>query len=484
MKLIKTIRGQLTIYFVLVFGVMLCVFSIILYNVFGNQNRDDLDKSMELLAGAINDEMQSDSIKPLILHEANEIFIPFTPSGQLFVELLDASGNVVLKSPQFKDQDLNLERQWLETALNGNHIFKTITRDITNNTGDSYGTRILLYQASYDLNKFIIVIGVPLSNLEGALFKFRLLLFITVPLTLLLSSVLGWIFSKKAYAPVNDIINKSNSITANNLDTRLPVSESGDEISKLSETLNNMMERLQKSFAVLKQFTSDASHELRTPLTILKGEIEVALNKERQVCEYEAILKNNLEEVERLQKIADGLLTLSQLESGKTPEYHETINLNELLTDAVTKINNLAVKKNIKVVLMFSETKDNNYKQILVNGEYSKLLNVFINLLDNSIKYSMPDREIICTEDLNSAEKTVSVSIKDNGYGIPPEKLENIFDRFYRADLSRARDDRNSIGLGLSIVKSVIEAHNGKITVTSIPGEGTTFTVILPYFSE
>ncbi|MBK8551953.1 MAG: HAMP domain-containing protein [Ignavibacteria bacterium] len=481
MKLFKTVRGQLSFYFVLVFGITLCIFSAVLYSVFARQNRAEFDKAMITFAKTISEEMQQGGFQSGTSKDITESFVPFSTPKQQYLEIRDELSQPVFKLREF---DLPLNHDLFNESLNGNPIFETVYDDAENKFWDSYGVRILLYPVSYKSEKNVIVIAVSLSNLESTLFKFRLILYIAIPLTLLLSSILGWVFSGKAYAPVSELIKNSNRITANNLDTRLPVSDSGDEISKLAATLNSMMERLQRSFLVLKQFTSDASHELRTPLTILKGEIEVALNKERTAEEYERILKDNLDEVERLQMIVDGLLTLSRLESGKKPQYSERVNLDELLIEAVSKISYMAGMKNIKIILKFNEENNDEYKQLFVRGDLSMLLNVFMNLLENAVKYSNPDSEIICSEIFIPSENTIHISIQDNGIGISPEDLDKVFDRFYRADHSRTRDGRHGIGLGLSIAKSVIEAHNGNVSVKSNPGSGTVFTVILPGISE
>ncbi len=474
-KLFTTVRGQLTLFFVFIFGLTLCVFSIVLYNVFAAQSRNELDKAMVILAKSLDAEIQSDSISSDLLNEVEETFIPYTTPKQQFVEILNEEGNVIFKS--IHGEDLHFDQDWLSRASEGKQVFHTYK---ASDDGSPYGMRILLYPVTGNSKKFIIAVGIPLANLESALFKFRMILFISIPLLLLFASVFGWTFSKRAYAPVRVLIGNMNSITANNLEKRLPVSNSGDEISILAATLNSLIERLQKSFLVLKQFTSDASHELRTPLTILKGEIEVALAKGRSSDEYEKVLKNNLEEVERLQKIIDGLLMLSQMESGKIYIYKDKIDLSDLLVEAVSKINGLARKKHIRIILNLNNSPEKGRGKILVNGEYSKLLNVFLNLLDNAIKYSDPNSEINCTESADRAQNTVIISIEDCGSGIAAENLENIFARFYRTDLSRTRNDTNGVGLGLAITKAVVEAHGGKILVSSNENIGTTFTVFLP----
>jgi len=463
-----------------ILALILCAFSLVLYNIFANQSRDELDKAMLILAGSINNEISNEGIQQDLFDEITETYLPFSTRKQQSVEILNDSGKSILKSQTELNYNLTIEKEWVQESLKGKQIFENleILSDEQISTPSKF--RILLYPINYNSKNFLIVLAVPLSNLELTLYKFRIILLISIPVFLILSTIFGWILSKRAYAPVNELIKNAKTITASNLERRLPVNNNGDEISELTNTLNGMISRLQISFQTLKQFTSDASHELRTPLTILKGEIDVALQKRRTVTEYESVLKNNLEETERLQKIVDGLLSLSQIESGKIIISRDDVSLKEVLTEAVSKINMIAKKKNISIILNLD---DNQYSSVetVVKGDKILLLNVFLNLLDNSIKYSHPDSSIICSEIIDSEKKEVSISIKDSGMGISPENFESIFERFSRADLSRTRNVNAGAGLGLAIAKAVVESHNGKISVTSIPDHGSTFIVSLPY---
>lgn len=450
--------------------------------MFATQSRNQVDKAIIILAGSIKEEVTNEGIQQDLFDEFQETYVPFSNPKQQFIELIDDSGNTILKSKSGFNNIHFLEKEWIETALKGKQFFLNTEASAKDQELSQSEFRILFYPISYDSKTFVIIIGIPLTNLESILSKFRIILLISIPIFLILSTVFGWILSKRAYAPVNELIKNAETITASNLENRLPVNDSGDEISELTKTLNGMIARLQNSFETLKQFTSDASHELRTPLTILKGEIEVALKKPRSAAEYESTLKNSLEETERLQKIVDGLLTLSQVESGKLITEKEKINLKEILTEAVSKTNILAKKKNINIILNLDDSFI-NFNQIIITGDRNLLLNVFINLLDNSIKYSPAHSDIVCSEKIDGENKMILISIKDFGMGISSKSLENIFDRFTRADLSRTREINTGVGLGLAIAKAVIESHNGKISVSSIPGEGSTFTVALPYLS-
>ncbi|HWA07556.1 MAG TPA: histidine kinase dimerization/phospho-acceptor domain-containing protein, partial [Ignavibacteria bacterium] len=314
-KIFKTIRGKLTLSFISIFGITLIGFSFVLYNVFAKQSRDDFDIVMSVLATSITETIRENGINQDILNEVKEFNNPGLSAFYGYTEVLNQEETIVMQSSQLKDVPLPLERSRILAALNGNREITTVFTDDPGELWDSRGARILYFPATHRQHKYVVILVAPLSSVEGMLANLRLIIFIAIPVTLLIASVVGWVFSKRAYAPVNELVTKTNTITAEKLHLRLKVSDADDEISHLAETLNYMIERLEQSFNTLKQFTSDASHELRTPLTIIRGEIEVALKKSRDIGEYENILKDNLEEVRRLQNIVEGLLTLSQYEN-------------------------------------------------------------------------------------------------------------------------------------------------------------------------
>lgn len=477
-NIFKTIRGKLTLSFISIFGITLIGFSFVLYNVFAKQSRDDFDIVMSVLASSISETIRENGINQDILNEVKEFNNPGLSAFYGYTEVLNSTESVVMQSSQLKDISLPLERNKVLAALNGSKEISTVFTDDPGELWDSRGARILYFPAMHRQHKYVVVLIAPLSSVEGMLANLRLIIFIAIPVTLLIASIVGWVFSKRAYAPVGELVTKTNTITAEKLHLRLKVSDADDEISHLAETLNYMIERLEQSFNTLKQFTSDASHELRTPLTIMRGEIEVALKKSRQNSEYEEILRDNLDEVRRLQNIVEGLLTLSQYENNRVTIQHETINLLDIVVESVTKSRILAERKNIRLVLKIDEE---NPEAITISGDSRKLLNVFLNIFDNAIKYSNENTEIKCFTGITKTDKLAYVTVKDEGIGIPGESLKNIFERFYREDSSRTRGEGYSLGLGLSIVKAVVEAHNGRVEAASEPQKGSSFTVYLPY---
>ena len=476
-RIFKTIRGKLTLSFITIFGVTLIVFSFVLYNIFAGQSRNDFDIVMTVLASSISETIKENGINQDILNEVKEFNNPGLSAFYGYTQVYNSTETIVMQSAQLNDVSLPVSREQLLSALNGRREITSVFTGAPNGLWDKYGARIIYFPATHHQHKYVIVLVAPLTSVETMLSNLRLIIFIAIPVTLLLASVVGWVFSKRAYAPVGELVTKANTITAEKLHSRLKVSDADDEISHLAETLNSMIERLEESFKTLKQFTSDASHELRTPLTIMRGEIEVALKKSRDKAEYENILKDNLEEVKRLQNIVEGLLTLSQYENKKMIIQKERINLTDIVIESLTKSRILAERKNIKLILVLDE---DNPESIYITGDSRKLLNVFLNLFDNAIKYSNEKTEITCFTGRTKKEGFAFVTVKDEGIGIADDAIKNIFERFYRADASRTRDEGYSLGLGLSIVKAVVEAHGGWVDVKSEHGKGASFSVYLP----
>jgi heavy metal sensor kinase len=264
----------------------------------------------------------------------------------------------------------------------------------------------------------------------------------------------------------------AGQITAENLHLRLPVETSGDEIATLAENCNAMLARLEKSFRRVKQFSGDASHELRTPLAILRGETEVTLRWARDPEEYRRTLESNLEEINRMGRIIEDLLTLAKSDAGELSLEITELSLSDLLQELYMQGNTLGEGKRINVTLHLEVD-----EEIRIRGDELRLRQVLLNLITNGIKYTAPEGQVAITLSVVGQEAILRIS--DTGIGIPAEHLPHIFDRFYRIDKARNRADGGT-GLGLAISKGIVEAHCGRIDVESTPGVGSTFIVRLP----
>jgi heavy metal sensor kinase len=306
----------------------------------------------------------------------------------------------------------------------------------------------------------------------------------------MVASLGGQFLAHKALKPVDDITQAARMITSQNLNQRIVPPKVKDEISRLIETFNGMISRLDQSFRQIKQFSSDASHELKTPLTILKGEVEVMLRKERTQQEYQQTLKSNLEEINRMSQIVEDLLLLSRADTGQIELNKGDINLTEMLSEVVAQMDMLARSKGLDL------SASNNHHDIHIFGDALRIREMLINLIENGIKYTEEGGSVCISlqkEFPHAAgdpsdrlekerESLIKIVVSDTGIGISKEDQERIFNRFFRVDKARSREQGGS-GLGLSICKWIVEAHQGMIEVESELGKGSSFIVKLPLSS-
>jgi two-component system OmpR family sensor kinase len=480
--LFQTIRGKITILYVLIFGLTLAACSVILYTTFARKLRADFDESMITIASSLAESVHEDGIVPQeIFQDVADDYLSFGYGDKLYIEILNRDESIALKSPQLGDALLPLKSEIISEAFLGKLIFATIKLQLPSpsNMRRRITARLLLHPGVANAApQYVFAIAMPTRKMEYVLFRLRLIIFTLVPFAIVVASIGGWFLSNRAFKPINQVISAARTISAESLHERLTVSSVDDEINRLSTTLNEMIERLEQSFRAQTQFTADASHELRTPLTILAGETEVTLQRCRTTDEYQQTLQSNLEEIRRLQKIVNALLLLSQIDSGKMAIDRNPIRLDELLIAAIQKVSQVAHTRGIIIDLQLGNSSDEDSQEIMVMADSASLQNVFLNLLDNAIKFSHEETNIFCT--LKAVNGWAETTVTDNGEGIPVEHLEHIFDRFFRVDHSQGRTEKSGAGLGLAIAKAVIEAHGGTISLKSSPGQGTTVRVLLP----
>lgn len=319
-------------------------------------------------------------------------------------------------------------------------------------------------------NQAVISVGYILNDMYATLKRLFTIQVIALPFILLISIVGGWVMSTVSLKPINIIIKTADEITEKNLSRRLPEIPTNDEVGHLTRTLNNMIERLEQSFIQIKKFASDASHELRTPLTILQGELEIALHSKKTPEEYEEVLISALEEVSRLSNVVESILELSRAETGQIAINLKMENLSKIVEEVADDISIIAEQKKIQI-------EKNIEPNVLAPIDSPRIHQALLNLLDNATKYSREGGTIWVS--LQKDTEFATLTIKDNGIGIPKEDLNNIFDRMYRAKKSE-KTGVKGYGIGLSIVKWIVEAHNGSIEVDSEVNKFTCFTVKLP----
>jgi heavy metal sensor kinase len=290
------------------------------------------------------------------------------------------------------------------------------------------------------------------------------------PIILTVAGFGGHWMSKRAMQPVYQITQTAKSISEQNLTGRLEVPVPHDELRELSETLNDMLARLERAFTRITQFTADASHELRTPVAIIRTTAEFLLQKERSVPEYQQLVGQILTESEMTTELIANLLTLARADGQPRTQYHKAVDLRAVVSEIARGVSPLADAKEITFDAMISE------KPIIVLGDAREIKTMILVLVDNAIKYTPAGGSV--SIEVDHIDASAFVEVRDSGIGVSKEDLPHIFERFYRADKGRSRD-AGGVGLGLSIAQAIAEAHHGQISVCSVPGHGSVFRVWL-----
>ena len=279
----------------------------------------------------------------------------------------------------------------------------------------------------------------------------------------------GWWLASSALRPVEDMSAAAGRIAEGNLSERINITDTDSELGRLAAVLNATFAKLDAAFAQQKQFTADASHELRTPLAVLISEAQTTLARERTSAEYRETVEACLAAAQQMRRLTERLLQLARLDAGESAFEKTVVNLAECAAHCIDQIRPLAAERGIQIRTELEPAR--------TTGDDELLSQVITNLLTNAIHYNKERGEILVATKVESNEVILRVS--DTGIGISESDLPHLFKRFYRADKSRARADGRS-GLGLAICKAIVDAHGGRIEVSSEAGKGATFTVRLP----
>ncbi len=382
-----------------------------------------------------------------------------------FIQIADTNLQIIWKSKNLEAYELPVDKTYQAGKVKNARYSKYVYYD--NVIIGKEKLRLLINRNEYS----IITIAYTVREVQETLQSLFSAILLAVPIILLVSIAGGIALAKMSLKPVDKMTQTANDITAKNLSLRIEEPDTDDEIARLARTLNNMIKRLEQSFLRIQQFTSDASHELRTPLTILRGEIEVVLSRERAEEEYIEVLGSALEEVVRLSNVVESLLQLSRADGGHAKLSFERGHLSTLIEDIAEDISIIAEAKDITITTDIQNG-------VVAQYDEGKLHQAVLNVLDNAVKYT-PEKGKVKVS-LKDREHYVEIKVSDNGLGMTQEELNHIFDRFYRVDKARSSENIKGSGLGLSIVKWIVEAHDGKIFVESQPKKGTNFIMMLP----
>lgn len=300
---------------------------------------------------------------------------------------------------------------------------------------------------------------------------FQRLLLIACPLLILVALVVGYMITRRALQPIQDIRRTADEIgSGSDLSLRIPAERTQGEVRQLADTFNHMFGRLEQSFEKERQFTSDASHELRTPLAVIRSQAEYALLPDTEPEELREGMEVIHSQAERMSELLSRLLLLARADNGREQLKKEPVDLSALAQQALEMVRTKAENRGMALQSVIEPG-------LIVIGDSASLIRAFQNLLENAVQYGRDGGYVRLS--LSGDGEQIICKVEDNGIGIAPEHLDKIWDRFYRVDTVRGAADGNS-GLGLSIVRWIVEEHGGTITVESEPGMGSCFSVRLP----
>ncbi len=483
--MIRSLRTTLSLWYLGILAATLCLFGGILYTTVSTTLARDIDDVLTWQADGDADALfafwrAGHDVTPTMRGSAAPSMEQDIAAGQLPalvtrwavetgewqetrpVRLLSRTGEILGASASFVRLSIPFVGTSIKAARHGRTVYETFDRP-------EYRVRVItrpIIEADHVL--YLVQVGASLRQADASLYHLRLWLLWLIPVTLLVTSAVGHFLATVALRPVRRLIQVVRQIRAEDLQERIEVPRTGDELEQLAVTFNEMLARLEQAFRRLRQFSAAASHELRTPLTVLRGELEVALRKPRSDEEYRRVLTTQLQALEELSAIVEQLLTLARSETGRGAVDWQPVDLGGLVRRIGARWRTIAEGKGVTLVLAAPD-------DVWVRGEGPLLERLVANLLENAFKHTPAGGAV--TLELVHRETQVGLIVRDTGPGIPAEALPTLFDQFF----SRRRDPGAlSFGLGLGLCRWIAEAHQGRIEVSSRPGAGAVFTVWLP----
>ncbi len=478
----RSIRFKVIVWYTIILTLTLLSFSAILYGSFSKALIDDLDDLLSSkadgVANSIDTYWQAKELETSVREEDLNDFVKIAANWveekrkdpdlmSIFDQILNVNGERLISSKSMP-HITPLAKEDFDDILEGDDSFDTVKGE----TVDGKKMRFRVYTKPVIEGgrvMYVVQVAGPIGLLSVALNNLRFILFVLLPLTVLLAAIPGVLLVRITLRPVDTMINTLRQITAENLKLKIHLPDTKDEIKRLADTFNDMIERLDKSFSSQQNFIQDVSSELKAPLSALKEEFESALKKASSPEEYDFVLRRALKEIKKFSELIDSLLVLAGFDNSQVALEIKKVNLTRTVSQVLNDTKKEAEEKGIIVSSFLQDT-------IILDGDESQIRQLLMNLVDNAIKYTHRKGKI--TVAAHRDKRLAKVTVSDTGIGIEEEELPYIFDRFYQ--IHKSHHPNAGFGLGLNIAKAVAEAHKGTISVESQTGKGSTFTVTLP----
>ncbi|MCX5906868.1 MAG: ATP-binding protein [Deltaproteobacteria bacterium] len=460
LSLRNTLAFRLTLWYAGIFTVSACVAFLLFYMLITSGFRERIDHELLSQARQFSTILATrglGAVEGFAVLEAQAAGVK-----KVFYRLLYPNGQVFSSSNMEYWRDIGARETAIGELLQGsNHVLDTV---VLGNRGDK--VRILYAQIGPGI---ILQVGQSMESYSRFAEVFQRIFIITMVLLIGLAAGVGWFMARRAVSGVEAVTRTAHDISAGTLEKRVPVKPRGDEIDQLAKTFNQMLDRIQALITEIKEMSDNIAHDLKSPLTCIRGMAEVTLSSGKSLGEFENMAASTIEECDRLLGMINTMLMISKTEAGVEPIAREEIELAGLVRDACELFRPVAEDKGLGMSCNVSDP-------CRVSGDPRMIQRLLANLLDNAIKYTPSGGEVSVAV-AEDEKKEVRVTVQDTGVGIAPNDLPRLFERFYRCDQSRSEP---GIGLGLSLARAIARAHGGDITAASIPGQGSTFTLILP----
>jgi heavy metal sensor kinase len=460
------IRIRLTVWYLVVFTVALCAFGLSVWTLVRQRLYSEVSEQLASRVSSVEHYMAAQGVNPSVEHMRGELKEEYDSEDEgVWLQIVDQDGEWMYRSQGMQGafptvtlpQKAAAHGKLWSAKVGHNHL------------------RVLEKPVTVSDRMYTIQTAVVTNGVRRTLHNLRTVFFLLAPAFILIAAFGSYYMSRRALATVDEITAMARSINDRNLDSRLPALKTNDELQRLSDTLNQMLTRIEGSFKRTRQFTADASHELRTPVSLIRTEAELALRKSRSEEEYRNALSHIHTESVRTSELIESLLTLARADSGADVLQLRSLRYMEFLREVAIEWEPMFAAAGLK----FESSLLPN--EVLVNADEATLRRLLIILLDNARKNTPESGKVILRAQRENGR--VTVSIEDTGVGIEARDLPRIFDRFYRVDKVRSRSV-GGVGLGLSLAKWIADQHHTKIAVVSTPGKGSVFSFSLDTSSD
>ncbi|MBL8154034.1 MAG: heavy metal sensor histidine kinase [Anaerolineae bacterium] len=465
---LRSLRVRLALWGLLLLGVIQVFVSLVLVVAISTWLEDQINNNLLLTANQIASVLYDpeDLQNPLDVADVSLQMVDnsiatrsFLRDQRFFVRLLDTTTGEILAASADYAVPVNLAR------ISDTHFETTVIPD----DGTAVEIRLYNLRLSYT-TRIALQVGVSLQEMREIQGDVLRILSILLVMTGTLAALSGWFLANRALVPIRAMSRTAAEINATDLTQRLDLTSSEVELEQLVLTFNAMLDRLEQAFQRQRQFTADAAHELRTPLSIMQTSLDVTLSQPRSAEEYRSALLSVSEEVQRLSQLASILLMLARTDTLEQPLEVREVDLSQMLVTVTEQFASLADEKRIRLTHEIAPS-------LRLDGDEDQLIQIVFNLIDNAIKYTPEGGRVQVIA--RSIAQAVEIQVVDSGAGIPSEEHSRIFDRFYRMNAARNRN-QGGFGLGLAIAKRIVDLHRGTIQMVSTLGQGTQFIVTLP----